>query len=173
MLDAAGAVTLATTGLYGRILSTPNPAIAAQSVTLSASSSLVAAGRSITSYSWSLTNGNGIVAGFAGSTNAATTSVVPTAAGSFTVSLTVVDNTNVRSTVTRTVAVSAVGTSTSTTNEGANPVSPTPTPGTTADTTDTGGGGGGALDATWLLLLTAAVVALGLTNRARSAGGAG
>jgi serine protease len=156
MLDAAGATSLATTGLFGRITSTPTPAVAAEPVQLSASTSVVATGRTIASYAWSIADGGGIVSAFTGPTNAASATVTPTVNGRFTVSLTIVDSTGVSSTVSGAIAVGPLATSTSTTP---------PTPTTPAPAA--GGGGGGSIDYSWLLLMATAVGAMRWANRRR------
>ncbi len=136
MLDA-GAAVLGAVGVHARISlnsSAPQPL---ELLTFSAAPTLVPNGRSIVAYRWVLTDGGGIVGGFSGATDSATAFATPSAAGQFSVSLTVTDNTGARSTATSTVNV--VG----------------PSGGD--------GGGGGALGGAWLLLLGFAVLALRAT----------
>jgi len=142
MLDAGAAVTAAI-GLQAVIGVAPALPVATGTVTLSATGSLVAAGRSIVAYQWTLTDGGGIVNGFDGASNAETATLTPTAAGRFSVSLTITDDLANTSTVSRSVDVADV----------AVPVPPVPPPAS-------GGGGGGALGGAWLIGLAAAVAAL-------------
>jgi hypothetical protein len=62
-----------------------------QSINLDGSASAAVGGRTVASYSWSLTSGSG-AANFAGSTNAATASLTPTGTGTVSVQLNVTDN---------------------------------------------------------------------------------
>jgi serine protease len=145
MLDAGAVVTLSTQVVLARVVVTPESPTADQVITLSASSSLTAPGRSIASYAWSLNDGGGIVTGFNGATNAASATVSPRGAGSFIATLTVVDDLGARSSTPVTVAVGAV------------PVGPPPV---------AGDGGGGALSGIWLALLALAAL---LVYRSRPA----
>ncbi|CAN5803663.1 hypothetical protein BH09PSE5_BH09PSE5_40390 [soil metagenome] len=147
MLDAAGATSLATAGLYGRITSDPTPAAPTQPLQLSAATSLVATSRAITSYTWAITDGGGIVTGFTGRSDGPTASVTPTGNGRFTVALSIVDNTNVASTVSRTIVVGD------------------PSLAQPAAQVETSGGGGGAIDATWLALLGLAVCLVAFSQK--------
>lgn len=146
MLDANAAVLAAQRALQARItLSTPTPR-AAVALTLSATSSYVASGRTIATYQWTLLDGGGIVTSLA-ATNASTVTVTPSAAGRFSVRLTITDNTNAQSTSDQVVEVGA---------------QPPPS--------DDGGGGGGGLGLMWLTGLAMAVVALQMQrHRAASA----
>jgi len=143
MLDAGAAVT-AVSGLAARIdpLST---AVAGQSLQLSSSGSSSASGRSIVAWTWTLVSGGGVVTGFTSATNAATAALTPTAAGSFSVRLTVTDDLGLSAGVDQTISVAAAAV-----------ITPTPAPTPPA----TGSSGGGAMSAPWLLLLAAAVLAL-------------
>jgi serine protease len=148
MLDAGAAVTAASVGvvLQANIGVSPSAPQATQTVTLSAAATTVPAGRSIANRLWTLTSGGGIVGTFAGGGTTATTDTVsatPSAAGTFSVSLTVTDSAGAQSTVSTSVTVAAA------------PVPPPP-----AASGGDSGGGGGALGAGWLLLLAAAVGAL-------------
>ena len=146
MLDVRGAL-LATLSVQARIgIETVSP-VAGTPVVLS-SSSLVGAGRSIATYQWVLVDGGGIVSGFDGAADGPTVSLSPTAAGTFTVSLTTTDDLGVTSTATQSVSVAALQ------------VDPPPSSGGGG-----GGGGGGALGAEWLLLLLSAVLALAAADR--------
>ncbi len=137
MLDA-GAAVLATVGVQARIIASPGGPVAGQAVALSAAQSLVAPGRSIVSYAWTLVDGGGIVTGFTSATNGVATSVTPSAPGRFTVSVTITDDQGTTSITSLAVDVAEVM------------VPPEP-PGS-------GGGGGGAVGGLWLLLLGLAVM---------------
>jgi serine protease len=108
MLDAGAVVALSTQVVLARILVSPESPAFDQVITLSASPSLTAPGRSIASYSWTLNDGGGIVTRLNGATNAANTTVNASGAGAFTVTLTVVDDLGARSTTPVTVNVGAV-----------------------------------------------------------------
>lgn len=136
MLDARAAVRSAAAGLIASIGATPSAPQADQAVTLSATVAALVAGRSQTGVSWTLVDGGGIVSAFeAVSGNQAT--VRPSAAGSFTVAITVTDNNGTQSTTSQRVTVAAAS----------------------SGGGGSGGGGGGALGGGYLLALLAAVVA--------------
>ena len=141
MLDARAAV-LAAAGVQARISVDPAAPTAGQTVTFGSASSILPAGRTIASYQWTVTSGGSIVPTLTGATGP-TATAVPTGAGTFTVSLTLIDSTGV-------VSSEAVSVD----------VAEAPTSG--------GGGGGGALGAGWLALLAAAVVALRIAPVTRS-----
>jgi serine protease len=144
MLDVHAAV-LAAAGAQARISVAPAAPTATQAVTLN-SSSLVTTGHSIVSYQWAIVSTGGIVTGFVnGVTTGASVSVVPTAAGTFSVSLTTTDDLGTVSTATATVTVAAAV------------VTPPASTGSS--------GGGGALGIGWLLLLLSAVLALAAHER--------
>jgi serine protease len=147
MLDAGAAVN-AVTGLHAAISFSPASPQSGQVVTFSSAPSLVGTGRSIAGYQWALTSGGGIVTSLTGATNGATVSATPTAAGRFSVSLTLTDNTGLQSTAVSSVDVAAAPL----------PLPPVPLPGVSD-----GGGGGGALGSGWLALLGLAVLALRAT----------
>ena len=135
MLDAGAAVTFSTQVVLARIGVSPESPAAGQAITLSGSPSVAAPGRSIVSYAWVLNDGGGIVSPF--TSNAASVSVTPQAAGKFTVSLTVVDDLGFNSTTPLTVIVGAV-------------------PVVVAPPAANDGGGGGAVGGVWLVLLALA-----------------
>ena len=142
MLDAGAAVR---TALGTRVVVGVSPAapVAGQALTLSASGSTVAAGRSIVAWQWSLVDGGGAIGALSGS--AVSLNVTPSAAGTFTVRLVITDDQGV-----------SVATQHSVTVAGAPvlppaPPVPPPTP---------AGGGGGAMAWAWLLALLAAAGAL-------------
>ena len=145
MLDAGVAVTLSTQVVLARVAVSPESPSADQVITLSAGPSLTAPGRSIASYAWTLNDGGGIVTGFNGATNAASATVSPRGAGSFTATLTVVDDLGARSSTPVTVNVGAV-------------------PVLVGPPVSTDGGGGGAVGGLWLALLA---LAAGLVYRSR------
>ena len=140
MLDAGAAVTLSAQAVLARIEVSPESPAFDQVITLSASPSLTAPGRSIVSYTWTLNDGGGIVARLNGATNASSTTVNASGAGAFTVTLTVVDDLGARSATPVTVNVSAVRVL----------IGPPVEVG--------GGGGGGALGGVWLALLALATL---------------
>lgn len=144
MVDAAGAVAAALALNGGAVSLAESPSadlIAGQTVSLSLSPVGFAANRVITSAAWSVVNGGGIVSGFATS-NVSGATLVPTAAGTFTVRVDATDNAGQVFTQTATINVSAA---------------PVITPPTTPTPTGSSGGGGGPVSAAWLagLLLAA------------------
>ncbi len=142
MLDAGAAVTLSTQVVLARIAVSPDSPTADQLITLSASPSLAAPGRSIASYAWTLNDGGGIVAPF--TSNADKVTVTARGAGSFIATLTVVDDLGARSSTPVTVNVGAV------------PVVVSPPVG--GGDGGGGGGGGGAMGGIWLALLALAAL---------------
>jgi serine protease len=132
MLDARAAV-LAAAGVQARISVDPSAPVAGQTVTLSSAGSLLPAGTTIASYQWQVTRGASIVSGLSGATSPSAT-VTTNGAGTFTVSLTVVDSSGVTSSEAVSVDVAA--------------------------SSGGGGGGGGALGFGWLALLAGVIVAL-------------
>ncbi len=92
MLDT-GAAVVGALGLQAHIGLSPATAIAGEVLAFSAAPSVASPGRSIVGYQWVISDGGGIVAGFAGAANGATALVVPAGAGRFSVRLTVTDNT--------------------------------------------------------------------------------
>jgi len=142
MLDAAAAVA-SVAAVIPRVSYTPTTPVVGDTVTFSASQSAVATGHTIASYLWAVTSNGGIVTSFIGATDAVTATITPSAAGQFTVSLTVTDDAGSTATTTQLVTVAAVSTPSS----------------------GGGGGGGGALDAGWLLALLAVVAWLAFVHR--------
>jgi serine protease len=157
MLDAGAAVAAAAAlaGPVPRIDVTTAAPTAGVPVAISAASSTVGSGTSIQSYAWTLLDGGGIVSGFDTASNAATASLTPVAAGSFTVQLTITDNTGASASTTRAVSVAAAPVVVA-------PPASTPSTGTgTSGTTSGGGGGGGAASLWWVMgVLTAALALL-------------
>ncbi len=145
MLDASAAVA-AVAGLQARITSTPAAAQVGQAVQLSGADSQTGTGRGISTYAWTLVDGGGVVSGFSSSTNASTaTLLASTAAGSFTVRLTVTDDLGLSASSDASITVVPVSAP-----------APSPTP---------SGSGGGAVSLAWLLGLALAVAGLGLGRR--------
>jgi len=136
MLDVHAAV-LAAAGVQAQITVATASPTAGQPVTIN-SSSVIGAGQSAT-YLWAIVSAGTTGATISGANNADTVTVMPTAAGTFTISLTTTDNNNFVSTTTATVTVAAASVPPSSSG---------------------GGGGGGALGVGWLTLLLSAVLAL-------------
>ena len=137
MMDA-GAAVAAVGGPLALIDLTTSAPTAGLVVSLSGVNSTMANGRTLASYAWEIASGGGIVSAFSTATNAATASLTPSAAGSFTVRLTVTDNTGATHTATRTVTVAAAATP--------------PAPSSSS--------GGGAASLWWVLGVLTAAVAL-------------
>ncbi|WP_374592253.1 S8 family serine peptidase [Aquabacterium sp.] len=152
MLDAGQAVNAAANGAVPRITVTPSSPVNGQTITLDASGSQPSVtGSSIVSYAWVLVDGGGIVSALSGPTNTSSISVTPSAAGTFTVQLTVIDDsspTPVSAVTTETVIVAA--------------------PTTARAAGSSGGGGGGGAMPVWPLLALTGVVATA-TRRSRLA----
>ena len=153
MLDVRAAL-VSVLRAQARITVATTAPTATQQVLLSATDSVVSSGHSIVSYQWSLISGGGIVSGFVGATTGSTVTVLPSAAGTFTVGLTTTDDLGGVSTAQTTVTVAAV------------PVVVTPpvTP-TGTGSSSSSSSGGGALGIGWLLLLLSAVLALAAEAR--------
>lgn len=103
-------------------------------VTLDGSGSAASAGATISSYLWAITSGSGI-ASFTSATNAASATLLPSAAGTVVVGLTITDSAGKQASSSVTLTVAAAS-----------------TPATS------GGGGGGAIGVGWLLGWLAAVL---------------
>lgn len=143
MADAFEAVKAAQALNGTAVAITQSPAsglTAGQTLTLTAAASGLAAGRTVASTAWTLVDGGGIVTAFASGANAATATVTPSGAGSFTVRASVTDNQGFVYSQTATISVAAA---------------PGVTPLTTA-----GGGGGGSVSAAWLAALLLAAFSL-------------
>jgi serine protease len=145
MLDAGAAVTLSTQVVLARILVSPESPAFDQVITLSASPSLTAPGRSIASYAWTLKEGSGIVTGLNIATDSKSVTAKASGPGAFIVTLTVVDDLGAQSSTPITVNVGAV------------PVLVGP---------PVDSGGGGAMGGLWLALLALAAL---LVYRSRAA----
>jgi serine protease len=145
MLDAAAAVAAVTQAPFARIAVTPASPVAGSAVQLSGTASLLAPGRSVSAWEWALISGGGAVTSFSGATNGASASLLPAAAGSVTVRLTVTDDLGARASADSSFSVAP-----------APVVTPPPPPVTTGS-----GSGGGALSMVWLALLGLATWVLG------------
>lgn len=146
MLDA-GAAVRAALGMRAVVGVSPAAPVAGQALTLSANGSTVSAGRSIVAWQWSLVDGGGAIGALSGS--AASLSVTPSAAGTFTIRLVITDDLGVSVATQHSVTVAA-----------APVVLPPPPAG--------GGGGGGAMAWAWLLgLLLATWLLLPWPSRRR------
>jgi serine protease len=146
MLDADAAV-LAATGTLARIESTAAAPRVGDVLRLSAAGSLVAAGRSLVGYEWTLAAEPGVAAGFAGATNGPEAELWPTAAGTVTVSLVVVDDAGQRANTQRSISIAA-------------PVSAPATDAPADAAPVASGDGGGASSLLWVGLLALAVAVL-------------
>ncbi|MEO8524646.1 MAG: S8 family serine peptidase [Caldimonas sp.] len=131
-------VVAAPPGVQAAITVTTAAPTAGQPVAI-ASSSVIGAGQSAT-YQWAIVSAGSTGAVISGTSTAQTVTVSPSAAGSFTISLTTTDNRNFVSTASSTVTVAAAPAASS-------------------------GGGGGALNGGWLMLLLTAVLALAAVSR--------
>ena len=137
LLDAGAAVAWVA-HVTANIAVVSTSVVAGAPVTLDGSGSHPAAGSTIATYQWAITDGAAI-ASFSSATNAATAALVATAAGSVTVSLTVTDSAGHGDTTHTTLTVSAKPT----------PIVPPPA---------TSSGGGGAMELGWLLGWLASVI---------------
>ncbi len=143
MLDVHAAV-IASIGVQAQIAVTTTTPTAGSPVVLT-STSVIGAGQSAT-YLWTIVSSGATGATTTGANNASTVTVAPTAAGTFTISLTTTDNNGFVSTASTVVSVAAVV------------VTPPVTPPSSS-------GGGGALGVGWLMLLSSAVLALVAVSR--------
>ena len=133
MLDAGAAVQVAAVGVLPQITVSPASPLSGRLLTLDGATSVVLGGRNVASYQWAIANNGGIVTGLTVSPDGASATLTPSAAGSFSVSLTVVDSAGAQATSTSTIDISAPPSASSS---------------------------GGALSAPWLALLLGAVLAL-------------
>jgi len=143
MVDADAAVRAAA-GTVARIGQGPAAPVVGDMLRLSAAPSLVADGRSIVGYAWSLDANPGVVAGIDGAANRPDLELQALAAGTLSVTLVLTDDAGQRATVQRSIDVAAAATA-------AAPDAPT---------ASGGGGGGGASSALWVGLLALAVAVL-------------
>lgn len=148
MLDAWAAVKAAQAANNETVTIAATPAsgaVAGQTIALSVASTL-GTGRTVTAWAWTLVDGGGAVTGFASTTNTASTSLAPTAAGTITVKASLTDDLGVVHSATSTLVVAAAAA--------------VATPPVTTTTTTSSGGGGGAVSGLWLCLLGVAGLAL-------------
>jgi len=122
-------VTVTALGPTASISPSATTVTAGNNVTLDSTGSSAPAGRTLTGYQWSITAGSGI-ASLSGSTTGTTATVATSAAGSFTVQLTLTDSAGAQATKTQTITVTAAAT----------------TSGSSGSS-----GGGGAMSVLWLL----------------------
>ena len=92
LLDAGGAV-VAATNATAHITVASTAAVVGTPVVLDASASLPSPGATVNRYAWAITSGAGIAA-IISATNARTATLLPSAAGTVTVSLTITDSAN-------------------------------------------------------------------------------
>jgi serine protease len=136
MLDAAAAAAGAE-GAFARIVQGSATARAGTEIIFDAGDSLAALGRTVIAYRWRISDGGGIVNGFVTASNVQQVGVLPSAAGSFILELTVTDDQGASAVTQTTVVVAAA-----------------------AGGGGGGGGGGGASHPLWLLGLLVAAAAL-------------
>jgi serine protease len=148
MLDA-GAAVQASLGPVAAFSVAPAAPQVGQTVTFDSQASGASSGRTIVARQWTLVAGNGVVTGFVGATDGLTASVVPVAAGSFTLRLTVTDSTGAAVTADQTVSVVSAPAA--------------------VVTGDGGGGGGGVMAGGWLAALVLATALLAFHSRRTAA----
>jgi len=141
MVDALAAVAAAAATPVARIQTLTATPTAGSAVQFSAEGSSAPPGRTLSAYAWEIVDAGGIVTGFSSATNASTTSLMPSAAGTFTVRLTVTDNLGGQATSQLSVTVAAA------------PVVTPPVPPPTPAPAPSSGSGGGAVSALWLAAL--------------------
>jgi serine protease len=156
ILSTARAVYAAANSAPQAKITTSGAATPGTTLSLASDTSVAASGRTIVSEDWHLIDGGGIIAAFdTGSTNASgpAVAVAPTAAGMFSVRLTVTDSAGVQGISEKTFTISDAPT-------------PTPTPTPTPAPSGGGSSGGGAMSWAWLAALAAATLALRRGRRA-------
>ncbi len=144
MLDAGRALAAVAGPQAAITVSTAAPT-AGSAVSLSGSASTASGSAAVSSYLWEITDGGGIVTAFSSASNAATATLTPSAAGSFTVRLTITDSSGASASTTQAVTVAAA---------------PVTTPPATPAAPAAGSGGGGSMSLAWLAALALAVAAL-------------
>jgi serine protease len=108
LLDAGAAVAaaMALAQPVAAFTASSGTVLVGATVSFDGSGSSVPTGRTLAGWQWSLTSSSGIAA-FSGPTNASTARVVASAAGSYTVQLTVTDSTGARASASQTITVNA------------------------------------------------------------------
>ncbi|MDG0834991.1 hypothetical protein EXH51_19860 [Pelomonas saccharophila] len=129
-------VTVTALGPTASISPSATTVVAGNNVTLDSTGSSAPAGRTLAGYQWSLTSGSGIAA-FSGSTTGSSATVTTSAAGSFTLQLTLTDSAGAQATKTQTITVTAAATTAGGSSGGSS-------------------SGGGAMSGLWLLALAGA-----------------
>ena len=147
MLDTAAALA-AVSHLVARIeLQTPVPTAGA-ALQLSSAGSLLGPGRSVATIAWTIVDAGSTASSFSSATNASAATLLPGAAGTLIVRLTVTDNQGERASADLSIAVAAVP-----------PPAPVPEP------VPPSSAGGGASSGFWLALLALAVWRLRRVSR--------
>ena len=146
MLDA-GAAVAAVSPASANITVASTAVVAGTAVVLNGAGSRASGTATIGSYLWTITSG-GTIASFTSATNASTATLLPSAAGTVVVGLTVTDSAGKQASSSVTLTVAAAPTTTPTT-----PITPT-----TPTTPATSSGGGGATNLACLLGWLAAVI---------------
>ncbi len=141
--SASSTVTVTALAPTASISASATTVTAGSNVTLDSTGSSAPSGRTLTGYQWSITSGSGIAA-FSGSTTGPTATLTTSAAGSFTVQLTLTDSTGAQAAKSQTITVTTAGT--------------TSTTGSTSSNSDSGGG---AMSVLWLLGLALSAGLLG------------
>ena len=141
MVDA-GAAVLAATGTLARIGLGPAAPVVGDTLRLSAAPSLVADGRSLVGYAWSLGANPGVVVDASAAASGSELELQAIAAGTLSVTLVLIDDAGQRATVQRSISVA-----------------PAPAPVAVPDA-PIASGGGGAASALWVGLLALAVAVL-------------
>ncbi len=107
LLDIGAAAQLASTNFLPRISVSPNPAVAGESMALSAENSIIPDERSITRYQWLVLDGGGIATTFSAGANTPTALLSATGAGTILIQLTLTDDQNRTATTSMSIEVRA------------------------------------------------------------------
>jgi serine protease len=128
---SADSTIIVVPGPVAQVSVTPTAPVAGSAATLSSASSQLASGRSAVAWEWTIVSGS---ASFSGATNAATATLLPSAAGTVVVRLTITDDLGAQASTQAAITVAAAPAAAS--------------------------GGGGAMSGGWLAALTLAALAL-------------